>query len=93
MQVSTLSDFSVKLLDSSGLTVTSCLVKLSNDSAYYWRVNSKNTGGISSWSSVWKFTAIVAVPGVPVPASPAKDTSNMPITDTLKWSAVTGAKS
>jgi hypothetical protein len=93
MQVSTLSDFSVKLLDSSGLTVTSCLVKLSNDSAYYWRVNSKNTGGISSWSSVWKFTAIVAVPGVPVPASPANDTTNMPITDTLKWSAVTGATS
>ncbi|HAJ80532.1 MAG TPA: hypothetical protein DCO75_12275, partial [Fibrobacteres bacterium] len=93
LQVSTVSDFSVKLLDSAGLNVTSCLVKLSNDSTYYWRVNSKNSGGASAWSSVWKFTAIVAAPGVPVPASPGNDTTNLPITDTLKWIAVTGATS
>ncbi|RPI19716.1 MAG: T9SS C-terminal target domain-containing protein [Ignavibacteriae bacterium] len=32
--------------------------KLENDKTYYWRVCSKNSGGVSGWSTVWNFSTV-----------------------------------
>jgi len=40
---------------------------------YYWRVRGENSGGVSPWSEVRRFTVIGPVPGRPLLKTPAKD--------------------
>ncbi len=54
LQVSTDSSFATTVFDDSTLAEANQQVgPLSNNTTYYWRVNAKNTGGTSGWSSVW----------------------------------------
>lgn len=86
LQLSTDSLFGSFLVNDSTLTDTLRQVgPLSNKMKYYWRVNAKNTGGISSWSEVWKFTTIVTKPSTPNLVSPTNGAIDQPITLTLKW--------
>jgi hypothetical protein len=56
LQVSTSSAFTTPVFDDSTITSTSRQIgPLANNTAYYWRVKAKNTGGASAWSSVWSF--------------------------------------
>lgn len=57
LQVSTSSTFTTaEILDDSTIVNTSReLGSLAINTTYYWRVNAKNVGGTSAWSSVWSF--------------------------------------
>ena len=93
VQVSTAPDFSTGIAaDDSTLTAASKgLTSLTNNTLYYWRVNAKNAGGASAWSTVFTFTTVVAASGIPVPSTPANYATGVAVNPTLMWSAVTGA--
>ncbi|HTP13409.1 MAG TPA: fibronectin type III domain-containing protein, partial [Bacteroidota bacterium] len=64
---------------------------LSNDSAYYWRVNGNTvkTGGTPGpWSNTFHFRTIPSQPSAPTLLAPASGSQNLPLIDTLKWNAV-----
>ena len=57
LQVSPDSNFSYAVYDTSGINDTSKIAfNLALNTKYFWRVNSSNEFGTSSWSNVWKFT-------------------------------------
>lgn len=59
LQVSTDSSFASTIVDDSTIiTPSSEAGSLSYATTYYWRVNAINSGGVSDWSSIWKFTTI-----------------------------------
>ncbi len=37
--------------------------RLNGNTVYYWRVNARNSGGTSNWSSVWNFTTLQTLTG------------------------------
>jgi hypothetical protein len=89
VQLSTNSTFSSTLVDDSTLMAgTKAITGLSATTVYYWRVNAKNTGGTSAWSTLFSFTTGI---GAPVLTIPNNASTNVSISPTLAWSAVTGA--
>jgi hypothetical protein len=57
LNVSSMPDFSILTVNQSGITSKSQLISgLSNNTAYYWRVNAVNPAGTSSWSDTSSFT-------------------------------------
>ena len=52
-----------------------------------------NTGGESTWSSVWAFTTIPQIPGVPTLTAPANNATDVALNTSLTWNAVTEATS
>jgi hypothetical protein len=59
VQVSTDNGFSSIVNQDSTLTAGSKTFNgLTNGTTYYWRVRSKNSHGVSTWSGYWKFTII-----------------------------------
>jgi hypothetical protein len=92
LQVSTVNTFASIFSEDSGLTSPSkALLGLANSTQYFWRVQAKNAGGVSAWTSPWTFTAIMATPQTPTLTSPADGTTGLSLTPTLTWSTVTGA--
>ena len=92
-QVSTAADFSTGIVvdDSTLTTASKALNPLTNNTVYYWRINAKNAGGTSAWSTSSGFTTIVAAPGVPVLSAPADNATGIAVSPTVTWNAVTGA--
>ncbi len=63
VQVATNSGFSTTVASLSGISGLSTPIgNLVSSTTYFWQVNSKNTIGTSSWSAVWSFTMLPAVP-------------------------------
>jgi parallel beta-helix repeat protein len=63
LQVATNSAFTTIVYDDSTITDTSNQVgPLFNNTLYYWRVNAKNVGGTSAYSTYRNFTTIVQLP-------------------------------
>lgn len=92
LQVSVNQDLSTPVIDQSDITGTSFPASgLTNNTKYYWRVNATNTIGTSSWSEVWDFTTIVAIPAAPTLLSPADGATGISIDTTLAWNASTNA--
>jgi len=93
VQFGTDSTFATTLVnDSTPTTGARATGTLTNNTVYYWRVNAKNAGGTSAYSTRFSFVTIVAVPVAPTLTSPANLAAGVAITnDTLKWGAVTGA--
>lgn len=57
LQVATDSLFTALLVNDSTLTDTSFSVaSVISNTKHFWRVNAKNGGGTTSWSTVWNFT-------------------------------------
>jgi hypothetical protein len=59
VQVSTDSVFTFTIYDSSNITITEFQIPdngLSLNTTYYWRVNAKNLGGTSPYSTIFHFT-------------------------------------
>ncbi|MCD6201542.1 MAG: hypothetical protein J7K46_07030, partial [Bacteroidales bacterium] len=94
VEVSTASDFGTTMVDET-VTSTSFTFngELSNATQYYWRVSSVNSGGESSWSSVWSFTTIPAIPASPTLSSPSDGSTDIALDATLSWGSVSGATS
>ncbi|MCX6134195.1 MAG: fibronectin type III domain-containing protein [Ignavibacteriales bacterium] len=94
LQVSTSSSFSTTVVNDSTLTGTSQTVgPLNNGTLYYWRVNAKNSGGTSSYSSTYSFTTIIAAPTAPTLTLPANNATSVSVTPSLTWNQVSGATS
>jgi len=64
---------------------------LTNNTFYYWRVNSQNSGGTSAWSNVFHFTTIVGVPPAPTLFLPANNASSVSLTPMFVWSNISVA--
>lgn len=57
LQVSTTSTFESSLIDEQLIPAPSMAMRgLSANTQYYWRVNARNSVGISGWSATWSFT-------------------------------------
>lgn len=81
-------------MDDSTLTTPSkSIASLSPSTPYYWRVNAKNSGGTSAWSSIFSFTTGTpqSVPGTPSLSLPADKSTNQSLTPTFSWNAVSNA--
>lgn len=62
LQLDTSSVFASALFNDSTLTgLSQSMTGLTNGKTYYWRVNAKNSGGTSAYSTTWRFT-VAAVP-------------------------------
>jgi len=65
LQVSLLPGFGTTVYDDSTITgLSQPMAGLINGTTYYWRVNAKNSGGTSGYSTVWSFTVAALVPSV-----------------------------
>ncbi len=93
-QLSSDPSFATTVIDDSAITGTSRIVtSLANSTTYYWRVRSRNAAGVSSWSAVWRFTTIVALPAAPALAAPSDGATNQPTSLSLSWHPAAGADS
>lgn len=88
VQVSPKTDFSELTLNREGLTDTVLTVEVpANATHYYWRVCSQNRAGAGSFSTVWSFTTVPAVPAAPAILSPADGAENIAVNPSVSWSA------
>ncbi|MGA9119672.1 MAG: fibronectin type III domain-containing protein [Bacteroidota bacterium] len=90
LQVATASTFASPIVNATGIPSTSYTpaVALSVGTLYYWRARSVNPAGNSSWSGVWSFTTLPAVPGAPIASAATNVTAS---SFTANWQSVTGA--
>jgi hypothetical protein len=58
---------------------------------YYWRVNSKNAGGLSAWSEASRFSTVPPAPGAAGLSAPSNGATNQPLNLSVAWNAVAGA--
>lgn len=89
VQVAVDSQFTNLVFDKSDVDSTryTFVEELSAFTTYYWRVNAANPGGISEWSSIYRFTTGETVPAAPALVGPGDGTEN--VTDaTLLWNSV-----
>lgn len=95
IQVDDNNDFTSTVIDQSGLTGSAHnpTSDLAVNTTYYWRVQSANAVGTSSWSDRWWFKT-PSPPSAPGLSSPANgSTINNTNKVTLSWGAVTNATS
>ena len=92
VQASNNAQFGSLVLDDSTLTDTTRLISgLANNTTYYWRVQTINSGGKSAFSAPYSLTTIVAVPVSPTLLSPADASSAQPVALHFRWSRVQSA--
>ena len=93
VQVSADSAFkNALLLNAAGVLDTSALVaSMEGQQVYYWRVQSQNAAGASSFSATHRFAA--GFPATPLLASPANNASNTALQPALVWRRAAGAAS
>ena len=87
LQVATDSTFATGIVynDSTLTDTLRTLNGLANNTRFFWRVNTRNSGGTSPFSSRWNFTTIVGSAGVPVLLAPANNATNQPVNPALTW--------
>ncbi|MBI1806523.1 MAG: T9SS type A sorting domain-containing protein [Ignavibacteria bacterium] len=79
--------FSVIVKDTSSVADTSVQIgPLENCVTYYWKVRGTNTGGTGNYTAVRNFRVTLATPAAPVLVTPNDNATDLPLTDTLKWS-------
>jgi hypothetical protein len=67
IQVSTISTFATLSVDDSTLQTSTRTITSLSDGTYYWRVNAKNTGGTSAWTSLFNFRISVVGIAMAIP--------------------------
>jgi hypothetical protein len=89
VQIAADAGFSSLILDDSTVsTTTRATPTLSYSTKYYWRVNAKNSGGTSAWSTVRSFTTLAQVAGVPTLVSPPNGAVNQATAFAFVWNKV-----
>ena len=85
LQISMIPTFdSLIVFDQINLTDTfKVITGLEGQQQYYWRVNSTNAGGSSSFSNAFSFTT--GFPSTPSLAYPINNTGNIPVDTTIYW--------
>jgi len=93
LQVATSQDFSTGLIvDDSTYTQTSKIIgPVTLNTSYFWRVQAKNAGGTSIWSSRRRFTTMPPPPIPPTLVSPVDAAAGQPDSLTLTWNKTAGA--
>ena len=91
IQVATDSAFSTLLINDITTSTSRAVGPLSYLTKYYWRVNAKNPGGTSDYSSIWSFTTVIAPPNSPQLVSPQNNSSSVSLNPTLRWRKSFGA--
>ena len=90
VQVSLVSNFSSLIRDTAGITATSLSLNgLVNATKYFWRVNAKNIGGTSAYSTVRNFTTAGSIPIAPTLVTPANGATGVSRTVKLVWNKLT----
>ena len=90
VQLATDSLFTNIVVNDSTVTTTSRIVTgLLNNTKYYWRVNAKNTNGVSAYSTVWNFSTLII--SAPLLVAPLNNSINVSLSPLLDWGDVTGA--
>lgn len=56
VQLSEQQNFSANLVDEATEDTSKSITGLQHETTYYWRVQAKNTTGLSSWSNIFSFT-------------------------------------
>jgi uncharacterized lipoprotein YddW (UPF0748 family) len=89
LQISKVPTFdSLIVTDLSGIVDTfKVITGLEGQTQYYWRINSSNAGGSSSFSSPFSFTT--GFPNTPLLVYPVNNTGNIPIDTILYWASST----
>jgi hypothetical protein len=94
LQVSTSSTFATTIVNQTGITDTTYNVTgLSNNTQYYWRVSSTNSGGTSLYSTIFSFTTIITVPASPELVLPVNGATGISVTPALVWNKSNTASS
>ncbi len=76
---------SIPIYNATYMPATSSIVSgLNNLTQYFWRIKAFNRGGSSDWA-LDSFTTKVGIPGVPALVSPANNTSDVLLNQTLNW--------
>jgi len=89
LQLSKHSDFSVNIINNSGLTNTSFdFSDLEYNTTYYWKVSAGNSNQTGFWSSIFSFTTNLNSPKL---VSPNNDITKVSINTQLIWNKVAGA--
>jgi len=85
LQISKVPSFdSLIIFDQKNITDTfKVITGLEGQQQYYWRVNSTNAGGTSSFSNAFSFTT--GFPTTPILAYPVNNTGNIPVDTVLYW--------
>jgi len=91
LQVSNSSAFTTVLYNLTNLTGTTYTVSgLSNNTTYFWRVSASNGAGAGSYSGIWSFATIAAIPPAPILVSPAYGATDISINPLITWGSVNG---
>lgn len=95
LQVATDSTFATGLVvnDSTVTDSTKTVGGLVFGSKYFWRVNSKNIGGTSPYSSIWSFRTYDSDPAIPKQLAPANRATGVFAPLTITWTRPVGATS
>ncbi len=92
IQISTNKAFDDFFFTRQGIEVNSIIVgDFSEETTYYWHVNSINSEGVSEWSETWEFTTGKKGPNTPRLISPIDNSIKMPLSIELTWEAVPNA--
>ncbi len=95
LQVASDSTFATGIVvnDSTITDSTRTVGGLAFNMKYFWRVNSKNIGGTSPYSSVWNFRTFDADPAIPRQIAPAQAATDLTIPVSIVWTRPAGATS
>lgn len=87
LQVASDTNFNSIIFNELNITDTtkSLSIALSYNTKYFWRVNAKNTGGTSTYSTIWSFTTNIAPPPPPTLVSPINSAIHQSISPIFVW--------
>jgi len=90
-QISTSSQFSTIVKDTTLALNFLRINNLVNNSTYYWRVSAQITGQQPIWSAIYSFTAKSSILAKPVLIDPSNNSTGHQLNIQLKWSKVYNA--
>ena len=94
LQVSKISTFSTYIVNEPDITDTTIAgIRLGSSTRYYWQVRAVTSDDVSSVSATRNFTTLMVPPSVPAITAPVDGATDVPLTTTIKWGAVSGASS